>query len=39
VARALVDSGAIVALINHEDRFHPQATAWFRGLRGKMLTT
>jgi predicted nucleic acid-binding protein len=39
VARALVDSGAIVALINRDDRFHPQASAWFRGFRGRMLTT
>lgn len=39
MARALVDSGAIVALINREDRFHPQASAWFRGFRGRMLTT
>ena len=37
--RALVDSGAIVALINRADRFHPQAAAWFRGFRGRMLTT
>jgi len=39
VARALVDTGAIVALINRADRFHPQATAWFRGFRGRLLTT
>ena len=39
VARALVDSGAIVALINREDRFHPQSIAWFRSFRGRMLTT
>jgi predicted nucleic acid-binding protein len=39
VARALVDSGALVALINRADRFHPQAVAWFRGFRGQMLTT
>lgn len=39
VASALVDTGAIVALINREDRFHVQAAAWFRGFRGRMLTT
>jgi hypothetical protein len=39
VACALVDSGAIVALINRDDRFHTQASAWFRGFRGRMLTT
>ena len=39
MARALVDTGAIVALINREDRFHPQAAAWFLGFRGRMLTT
>lgn len=37
--RALVDTGAIVALINRADRFHPQAAAWFRGFRGRLLTT
>jgi len=39
VARALVDSGALVALINRADRHHPQAVAWFRSFRGQMLTT
>jgi predicted nucleic acid-binding protein len=39
VARALVDSGALVALVNRADRHHPQAVAWFRGFRGQMLTT
>lgn len=39
MARALVDTGAIVALINREDRHHPQAAAWFRGFRGQLLTT
>jgi uncharacterized protein len=39
VARALVDTGAIVALINRDDRFHAQATSWFSGFRGEMLTT
>lgn len=39
MARALVDSGALVALINRADRHHPQAVAWFRSFRGQMLTT
>ena len=39
MARALVDTGAIVALINRADRFHAQAAAWFRGFRGRLLTT
>jgi predicted nucleic acid-binding protein len=39
VARALVDTGAVVALINRADRFHAQAAAWFRGFRGRLLTT
>jgi predicted nucleic acid-binding protein len=39
VAHALVDTGAIVALVNRADRFHSQATAWFRDFRGRLLTT
>lgn len=39
MARALVDTGAVVALINRADRFHSQAAAWFRGFRGRLLTT
>jgi predicted nucleic acid-binding protein len=39
VARALVDTGAIVALINRDDRFHAPTVAWFRGFRGQLLTT
>jgi predicted nucleic acid-binding protein len=39
VVHALVDTGAVVALINRADRFHPQAAAWFRGFRGRLLTT
>jgi predicted nucleic acid-binding protein len=39
VARALVDTGAIVALINRADRFHAQAAAWFGAFRGRLLTT
>jgi len=39
VARALVDTGAVVALINSADRYHEQAAGWFRGFRGRLLTT
>lgn len=39
MARALVDTGAVVALINRADRYHPQAAAWFHGFRGQLLTT
>jgi predicted nucleic acid-binding protein len=39
VARALVDSGAVVALVNRADAFHERAVSWFRGFRGTPLTT
>lgn len=39
MARALVDTGAIVALVNRADQFHERAAAWFRGFRGQLLTT
>jgi hypothetical protein len=39
VARALVDTGAIVALVNRADRFHGRAVDWFRGFCGTLLTT
>lgn len=39
MARALVDTGAVVALINRADRHHVRAAAWFRAFRGEMLTT
>lgn len=39
MARALVDTGAVVALINRADRFHAQAASWFSGFRGQLLTT
>ena len=39
MVRALVDTGAVVALINRADRHHVRAAAWFRVFRGEMLTT
>lgn len=39
VARALVDTGAIVALVNRSDRHHAAAAQWFGGFRGILLTT
>lgn len=39
MASALVDSGAIVALVNRDDRHHQAAAAWFRQFRGRLLTT
>jgi len=39
VARALVDTGAVVALVNRDDRSHVQAVEWFRRFRGELLTT
>jgi predicted nucleic acid-binding protein len=39
VPSALVDTGAIVALINNADRHHAAAASWFRGFRGVLLTT
>jgi predicted nucleic acid-binding protein len=39
VARALVDTGAVVALINRADRHHAAAVEWFGHFRGLMLTT
>jgi predicted nucleic acid-binding protein len=39
VARALVDTGAIVALVNRDDRHHSAAVEWFKRFRGQMLTT
>lgn len=37
--RALVDTGAIVALVNRADRFHEEAVEWFKHFRGQLLTT
>ena len=39
VARALVDTGALVALVNRSDRFHAAAASWFASVRGGLLTT
>lgn len=39
VARALVDTGAIVALVNRADRYHHAAVEWFSHYRGQLLTT
>jgi predicted nucleic acid-binding protein len=39
VARALVDTGAVVALINRDDRYHRLAVDWFQRFRGQLLTT
>lgn len=39
MARALVDTGAVVALINRADRHHAAAVEWFRRFRGRLLTT
>lgn len=39
MARALVDTGAIVALVNRADRHHAAALDWFQRFRGQLLTT
>ena len=39
VARALVDTGALIALFNRDDRHHAAAAEWFRKYRGLLLTT
>lgn len=39
MARALVDTGAVVALINRADRYHAAAVEWFQRFRGQLLTT
>ena len=36
---AIVDTGAVVALVNRDDRHHATAVDWFRRFRGKLLTT
>lgn len=39
MASALVDTGAVVALVNNVDRHHNAAVGWFRSFRGALLTT
>ncbi len=39
MARALVDTGAIVALVNRADLHHATALGWFSSFRGELLTT
>ena len=39
MARALVDTGAVVALVNRSDRYHAAAVEWFSHYRAQMLTT
>lgn len=39
MARVLVDTGAVVALVNRADRHHAAAVEWFRAFRGELLTT
>ena len=39
MVRALVDTGAVVALINRDDRYHRVAVDWFQHFRGQLLTT
>lgn len=39
MARVLVDTGAVVALVNRADRHHAAAVDWFRAFRGELLTT
>ena len=39
MARALVDTGALVAVFNRADRHHAAAAAWLASVRGGLLTT
>ena len=39
MARALVDTGAVVALVNRADRHHRAAVDWFQRFRGELMTT
>lgn len=39
MARALVDTGALVAVFNRADRHHAAAVAWLASVRGGLLTT
>lgn len=39
MARALVDTGVVVAAVSRDDPHHEVAVSWFRSFRGQMLTT
>ena len=39
VASVLVDTGALVALVNRADRYHDAAVQWFTRFRGQLLST
>jgi predicted nucleic acid-binding protein len=39
VRSALLDTGALVAIINRRDRFHPQVTDLLKNYAGRFLTT
>jgi predicted nucleic acid-binding protein len=39
VRSALLDTGALVAIVNRRDRFHPQVTDLLRRYDGRFLTT
>ena len=39
MGRVLVDTGAVVALVNRADRYHSAAANWFASYRGSLLTT
>lgn len=39
MARAVLDTGAVVALVHRDDRHHQAAVDWFRSFRGQLLTT
>lgn len=36
---ALLDTGALVAIVNRRDRYHAQLTALLKGFEGRFLTT
>ncbi|MFM9969517.1 MAG: type II toxin-antitoxin system VapC family toxin [Burkholderiales bacterium] len=39
MTQALLDTGALVALVNRADRHHSAAAAWFASVRSGLLTT
>ncbi len=39
MTQALLDTGALVALVNRSDRHHCAAAAWFASVRSGLLTT